>query len=152
MAGFAIQLAKHIGARVISTTSTKNVDYVRLLGADRVIDYRKDDFTKLVSGCDAVFDTVGGDVTPRSFAVLKPGGRFATIAQFGAAPSPRPDVRSLRPKVDRDRPHLERVAELVSRGIVPMPAIKEYPLAQAAEAHRVSEARHLRGKLVLRVR
>lgn len=152
VAGFAIALAKHIGARVITTASAENHDYVRLLGADRVIDYRKDDFTKLVSGCDAVFDTVGGDVTPRSFAVLKPGGRFATIAQFGAAPSPRPDVRSLRPKVDRDRPHLERVAELVSRGIVPMPAIKEYPLAQAAEAHRVSEARHLRGKLVLRVR
>jgi NADPH:quinone reductase-like Zn-dependent oxidoreductase len=152
VAGFAIALAKHLGARVITTASAANHDYVRSLGADQIIDYRSEDFTKLVSGVDAVFDTVGGDVTARSFAVLRPGGRFATIAQFGAAPAPRPDVQSLRPRVDRDRPHLDRVAKLVSQGIVPLPAITEYPLANAAEAHRVSEARHLRGKLVLRVR
>lgn len=152
VAGFAIALAKHLGARVITTASAANHDYVRSLGADEVIDYRKDDFTRRVANVDAVFDTVGGDVTPRSFSVLKPGGRFATIAQFGAAPSPRADVQSLRPKVDRDRPHLERVAQLVTQGAVPLPQITEYPLAQAAEAHRVSEGRHLRGKLVLRVR
>ena len=151
VAGFAIALARHLGARIITTASADNHDYVRSLGADQVIDYRAQDFTKVVSNCDAVFDTVGGDVTARSFAVLKPGGRFATIAQFGAAPSPRTDVQSLRPKVDRDRPHLERVAALVSQGIVPLPQIIEYPLAKAADAHRVSEARHLRGKLVLRV-
>lgn len=152
VAGFAIALAKHLGARVITTASAANQGYVRSLGADQVIDYRTQDFTQLVSGADAVFDTVGGDVTPRSFAVLKPGGRFATIAQFGAAPSPRTDVHSLRPKVDRDRPHLDRAASLVAKRIVPLPAITEYPLAKAAEAHRVSEGRHLRGKLVLRVR
>jgi NADPH:quinone reductase-like Zn-dependent oxidoreductase len=152
VAGFAIALAKHLGARVITTASAANHDYVRRLGADQVIDYRKDDFAKIVSNVDAVFDTVGGEVTPRSFAVLKPGGRFATIAQFGIAPSPRSDVASLRPKVDRDRPHLARAAELVAKGIVPLPEIQEYPLAKAVEAHRVSEGRHLRGKLVLRVR
>jgi NADPH:quinone reductase-like Zn-dependent oxidoreductase len=69
-----------------------------------------------------------------------------------APTSPRPDATSLRPKVNRDRPHLERVAALVAQGVVPLPAIVEYPLAEAAAAHRVSEARHLRGKLVLRVR
>jgi NADPH:quinone reductase-like Zn-dependent oxidoreductase len=151
VAGFAIALAKHLGARVITTASAANHDYVRSLGADEVIDYRTQDFTQLVSGVDAVFDTVGGEVTPRSFAVLRPGGRFATVAQFGAAPSPRADDQSLRPKVDRDRPHLERLAKLVAQRIVPLPAITEYPLARAAEAHRVSEGRHLRGKLVLRV-
>jgi len=153
VAGFAIALAKHLGARVITTASMANHSYVRSLGADQVIDYREQDFTKIVSNCDAVFDTVGGDVTTKSFAVLRPGGRLATIAAGGDAPaSPRPDATSLRPKVGRDRPHLDRVGGLVAKGIVPLPAIVEYPLAEAAAAHRVSEARHLRGKLVLRVR
>lgn len=153
VAGFAIPLAKHLGARVITTASAANHDYVRSLGADQVIDYRTQDFTQLVSGCDAVFDTVGGDITTKSFAVLRPGGRLASVAAGGTAPpSPRPDVTSLRPKVDRDRARLDRVASLVAQGIVPIPPIVEYPLAEAADAHRVSEARHLRGKLVLRVR
>src|SRR5688500_6073874 len=98
VAGFAIALAKHLGARVITTSSAANHAYVRSLGADEVIDYRTQDFTKLVSGCDAVFDTVGDDVTLKSFAVLRPGGRLATIAAGGTAPpSPRADATSLRP-------------------------------------------------------
>ena len=153
VAGFAIQLAKHIGARVITTTSSANIDYVRSLGADEVVDYRQQDFTKVVSGCDAVFDTVGGDVAKNSFSVLRPGGRAAFIASGHAAPSPpRGDVISLRPNAARDRAHLERIAALVTSGAVRVPEIKVYPLSQAAEAHRISEGRHLRGKLVLQVR
>jgi NADPH:quinone reductase-like Zn-dependent oxidoreductase len=153
VAGFAIQLAKHIGAEVVTTASANNHDYVRQLGADRVIDYRNQDFTKAVSGCDVVFDTVGGEVQVRSYEVLKPGGRLVFIAAAPAGFQPsRKDVEVLRPRVARDRAHLERMIELYDAGAVWPPAITRYPLADAAEAHRVSEGRHLQGKLVLMVR
>ena len=88
VASFAIQLAKHIGARVITTASAANHEYVRGIGADEIIDYNARDFTQVVANCDAVFDTVGGDVAQRSFAVLKPGGRAAFIASGAQAPKP----------------------------------------------------------------
>ena len=154
VASFAVQLAKHIGARVITTASAVNHDYLRKLGADEIIDYNTQDFTKVVSGVDAVFETVGGgEVVNRSFAVLRPGGRAAFIGSGQTAPiPPRDDVISLRPKVGRDRAHLERIAELVTSGAVRVPEIKVYQLSEAAEAHRISQGRHLRGKLVFKVR
>jgi NADPH:quinone reductase-like Zn-dependent oxidoreductase len=153
VAGFAIQLAKHIGARVITTTSTGNLGFVRDLGADEVIDYKTTDFTKVVKNCDAVFDTVGGDVALKSFAVLKSGGRAAFIASGAQAPKPeRSDVTALRPAVGRDRPPLERIAELYASGAVRKPHVTLYDLSKAQEALRISEARHLKGKLVLKVK
>ena len=153
VAGFAIQLAKHIGARVITTTSAANHAYVRALGADEIIDYNARDFTQAVANCDAVFDTVGGDVAQRSFAVLKPGGRAAFIASGAQAPRPeRSDVTALRPPVERGRRPLERIVELYRAGAVRPPEIKLYQLSEAADAHRLSESRHFRGKLVFRVR
>ena len=153
VASFAIQLAKHIGARVITTASAAHHDYLRDIGADEIIDYNVRDFTQVVANCDAVFDTVGGDVAQRSFAVLKPGGRAAFIASGSQAPkSPRDDVMSLRPPVERARRHLDRIAELFLAGVIRAPQIKLYRLAEARDAHRVSESRHLRGKLVFEVR
>jgi len=153
VAGFAIQLARHIGATVITTASARNHDYVKGLGADRVIDYNTEDFTKMGMICDVVFDTVGGDVQVRSYEVLKPGGRLVWIAAAPAGfKSSRSDVQVLRPRVARDRAHLERMKELLAAGAVWPPAIHRYRLADAAEAHRVSEGRHLQGKLVLTVR
>src|SRR6266511_5535794 len=153
VAGFAIQLAKHIGARVITTTSTANRDYVRGLGADEIIDYNTQDFTEVVANCDAVFDTVGGDVAQRSFAVLRPGGRAAFIASGLRAPTPdRADVKSLRPPAERGRRHLDRIAELFMAGAIRAPEITLYRLSEAADAHRLSESRHFRGKLVFQVR
>jgi NADPH:quinone reductase-like Zn-dependent oxidoreductase len=153
VAGFAVQLAKHIGATVISTASAGNLDYVRGLGADRVIDYNKEDFTAIGPICDAVFDTVGGGVRAGCYKVLKPGGKLVWIAP---APEdfqpPRSDVETLKPDVQRDRAHLERMLALLAAGAVRPPAIHHYKLADAAEAHKVSEGRHLQGKLVLDVR
>jgi NADPH:quinone reductase-like Zn-dependent oxidoreductase len=153
VASFAIQFAKHIGARVITTTSAANRDYVRDLGADEIIDYNAQDFTQVVTGCAAVFDTVGGDVAQKSFAVLKPGGRAAFIASGAQAPKPnRNDVTSLRPPVERSRLALDRIAQLIQAGAIRPPAIKLYRLSDAADAHRLSESRHFRGKLVFQVR
>jgi NADPH:quinone reductase-like Zn-dependent oxidoreductase len=153
VAGFAIQLAKYIGAEVITTASARNHDYVKKLGADRVIDYQKEDFAKAVSDCDIVFDTVGGDVRAGCYQVMKPGGRLVWIA---GAPegfkAPRGDVETLRPAVLRDRAHLERMNALVDAGAVWPPAITRFKLQDAPEAHRVSESRHLQGKLVFVVR
>ncbi|MGY9107169.1 MAG: zinc-binding dehydrogenase, partial [Alphaproteobacteria bacterium] len=84
---------------------------------------------------------------------LKPGGRLATIASGKEAPqSPRDDVQSLRPNAKRDRRYLERIIELFENGAVKLPEITCFPLTEVVEAHRISEARHLRGKLVLEVR
>ncbi len=131
VASFAIQLAKHLGARVITTASA----------------------SKIVRDCDAVFDTVGGDVAQRSFTVMKPGGRAAFIASGAQAPKPdRSDVIALRPNVGRDRPHLERIVALVASGAVRPPEATRYRLSEAVTAHRVSESRHFRGKLVFLVR
>ncbi len=153
VAGFAIQLAKHLGATVVTTASARNHDYVKSLGADRAIDYNAQDFTTAAGPCDVVFDTVGGEVQVRSYAVLKPGGRLVWIAAAPAGFQPsRKDVEVMRPNVTRDRAHLERMLALWERGAVWPPNIIRYKLADAAEAHRVSEGRHLQGKLVLEVR
>jgi NADPH:quinone reductase-like Zn-dependent oxidoreductase len=153
VASFAIQLAKHLGATVITTASAENLDYVRGLGADRAIDYRSEDFSKAISGCDVVFDTVGGDVRPGCYDVLKSGGRLVWVAPAAAGfQIPRTDVQTMRPAVARDRAHLQRMVQLVESGAVKPPPITLYKLADAAAAHRVSEGRHLRGKLVLQVR
>jgi NADPH:quinone reductase-like Zn-dependent oxidoreductase len=153
VAGFAIELAKHIGATVITTASARNHNYVRKLGADRVIDYNKEDFTKIGPICDVVFDTVGGGVRAGCYTVLKPGGRLVWIAPAPAGyQAPRSDVATMKPDVKRDRAHLERMLELMKAGAVHAPEITHYKLADAAKAHEISEGRHLRGKLVLEVR
>lgn len=153
VAGFAIQLAKHIGAHVITTASAHNHDYVHGLGADEIIDYNAQDFTEVVSGCDAVFDTVGGDVGLKAFSVLKPGGRAAFIASGAKSPEPdRDDVTSLRPAVGRARHYMERIAELLAAGVVSVPELQLFDLENAVEAQKISESRHLRGKLILKIR
>jgi NADPH:quinone reductase-like Zn-dependent oxidoreductase len=77
---FAIQFAKHLGATVATTTSTANVELVRSLGADVVIDYTKRDFEKVVSGCDVVLNSLDSDTLRKSLSVLKPGGKLISIS------------------------------------------------------------------------
>lgn len=76
----AIQLAKHLGAYVATTTSTANVDLVKSLGADVVVDYKKEDFEKVLHGYDVVMNSLGKDTLEKSIAVLKPGGKLISIS------------------------------------------------------------------------
>ncbi|KAA9107717.1 NADP-dependent oxidoreductase [Microbacterium rhizomatis] len=150
---FAVQLAKHLGADVTTTASAANHEYVRSLGADEVIDYRATDVADLGRRFDLVFDTVGGDVQRGSAAVVRPGGALVHCAAGPEASSPsRSDIAVIRPEVVRDRAHLERISDLIGAGAVRPPAITRFPMADVAEAHRLSEGRHLQGKLVLEMR
>ena len=150
---FAVQFAKHLGARVLTTASAHNHDYLRSLGAAAVIDYTRQDFAEAASACDVVFDTIGGAVHARSFAVLKSGGRLVHIAPAPTGfTAPRDDVTVIRPHVGRDRAHLERILELVEQGAVRPPEIRHMPLEKAAQAHELSQAGHVRGKIVFEVR
>lgn len=151
--GFAIQYAKHVGATVWSTASAGNHEHVKALGADHVVDYNAVDFTGVVPPCDVVYDTIGGEVHAKSVGVLKPGGKLVHVAPPPADfVSPRDDIEILRPVVGRDRAHMERIAELVGAGAVrPLP-ITHMRLEETAEAHRLSQTGHVRGKIVLDVR
>jgi NADPH:quinone reductase-like Zn-dependent oxidoreductase len=76
----AIQLAKHLGAHVATTVSTASIDLVKSLGADVVVDYKKDDFEKVLKGYDVVLNSLGKDTLEKSLAVLKPGGKLISIS------------------------------------------------------------------------
>lgn len=76
----AIQLAKHLGAEVATTASAANADFVRLLGADRVVDYRTEDFEEVLSGYDVVLDSLGGENLEKSLRILRPGGKAIGIS------------------------------------------------------------------------
>jgi NADPH:quinone reductase-like Zn-dependent oxidoreductase len=151
--GVAVQYARHVGATVLATARSRNHAYLRGLGADDVIDYTQVDFTEVVPACDVVLDTVGGEVLPRNLPVLKTGGRLIHVAPGpeGFVPT-RDDVTVIRPTVPRDRPHLERIVDLVEQGAVRPPQITTMALSEAVEAHRLIQEGHVRGKLVFVVR
>ena len=152
VASFAIQLAKHIGAHIITTASGANHEYVRGLGADEIIDYNARDFTQIVTNATPS-SILSAATWRRNRAVLKPGGRAAFIASGAQAPTPnRDDVTSLRPPVGRARRHMDRIAQLFQAGAIRPPEVKLYRLSEAADAHRLSESRHFKGKLVFQVR
>jgi len=93
----AVQLAYWKGAHVLATTSTENVEHVRALGADEVIDYTRVSFETVVTDVDAVLDTVGGDALDKSWGVLKPGGILITTA----AMMPDPEAAALAEELRR---------------------------------------------------
>ncbi|WEV29532.1 NADP-dependent oxidoreductase [Streptomyces sp. 71268] len=149
----AIQIAKALGAHVIATASQSKRGFVEGLGADEVIDYTAVDFTKEVRDVDIVLDTVGGDAVERSLAVLRPGGHLVTavaeddaelVAAYEAA-----GMRFSGIAVDPDPVALRGLAALVEQGRLRVHVQETFPFDRVADAHRVLDGGHLRGKLVL---
>ena len=150
--GSAVQLAKWKGAYVIGTASQANLDYVRALGADEVIDYRSQRFEELVRDVDAVLDTLGGPTQEKSFQVLKKGGILvSTVNPPDQDEAKRRGVRAMNMvnKVNGDR--LAQIAKLIDTGKLKSSVETVLPLSEARKAHELSQAGHQRGKSVLQV-
>lgn len=148
----AVQLAKWAGAYVIGTASPTNHDYLRQLGADEVISYRDTDLSKAVSDIDLVLDSLNKQTQLEGYQVLKRGGTLVSITE-----QPDSDVAAeygvnathvlVKPNADQ----LKQMADLVDTGQLKVTISQVLPLADAAEAHRLSATKHTRGKIVLSV-
>ena len=152
---FAVQLAKWKGARVIGTASGRNLDFVRSLGVDEVIDYTTTKFEEALreKKVDVVFDTVVGDVQRRSFSVLKRGGVLVSILEpFSRLKAALRGVRAHFVFVQPNAAQLTELARLIDTGTIKIHVEQVFPLAQARQAHELIQRGHVRGKLVLQVR
>ena len=173
---FAIQLAKYLGATVATTTSTSNVDLVKNLGADVVIDYKKDDFSKLLSGYDVVLNSLDQATLEKSIGVLKPGSKLISI-------SGPPDVAfaksvglnwflqqvmrllslGIRRKAKRRgidysfvfmRAHgeqLSKITALIESGVIRPVVDRVFPFLETNEAMAYLETGRAKGKIVIEV-
>ena len=149
---FAVQLAKAKGAYVIGTASSKNQAFLGELGVDQAVDYQKTRFEDAVRDVDVVLDTVGGETQERSFKVLKKGGILVSLVQPPSQESAtKYGVRALFYGGHASSSDLAEIAKLIDDGKVKPVVETVLPLADARRAHELSETRHARGKIVLKV-
>jgi alcohol dehydrogenase len=171
---FAIQLAKHVGATVATTTSTANVDLVRSLGADVVIDYKKEDFADVLRDYDVVLNSLDKVTLEKSLRVLKPGGQLISISgppdaafarSIGASWIVKLIVPALsygiREKARRRQAHysflfmranggqLTEITSLIDAGIIRPVVDRVFPFASTKEAMAYVEAGRAKGKVVV---
>ena len=174
---FAIQLAKHLGAIVATTTSTANVDLVKSLGADIVIDYKKDDFANILHDYDVVLDTLGGKTLEKSVRVLKPGGKLISIAgppdpdfakEIGASWILRLAMRVLSHRIRKEakrhhvsysflfmRPsgdQLREIGSLIDSGAIRPVVDRVFPFESTKEALAYVEKGRAKGKVIVKVK
>ena len=146
----AIQLAKHRGALVATTVLGEAVDYVRELGADKVIDFQKEAFEKVLSGYDFVFDTVAGETYRKSFAVLKRGGTIISmLEQPDAELAAKYGVTALSQMTQVTTARLNSLAELVKNKTITVHVDRVFPVDKVKEAFLAREGGKVRGKVVL---
>ncbi len=174
---FAIQLAKHVGATVATTTSTANIDLVKSLGADVVVDYTKEDFEKVLRDCDVVVNSLGKDTLKKSLRVLKPGGKLISISgppdpdfakDLGSGWMLRQVMRllsySIRRKAKRHRvsysflfmrangDQLREITSLIDSGIIRPIVDRVFSFESMKEALAYVDTGRARGKVVVKVR
>ena len=174
---FAIQLAKHVGATVATTTSAANADLVKRLGADVVIDYRKDDFEKLLDDYDVVLNSLDNETLKKSLRVLKPGGKLISISgppdpdfarEIGSPWILKPVMRVLSYRIRRaaKRRHvsysflfmrangdqLREITALIDSQVVHPVMDRVFPFESTREAMAYLEKGRAKGKVVVKVR
>lgn len=155
---FAVQFARLTGARIYATAAKKDEAYLKSLGADKVIDYRTEDFTKVVSDVDMVFLLVGGDTEQRSYGIMKPGGTLvSTIGLAAEGMAKEKNITAIAMGVHRSAENLRKITSLVDEGKVSMDVEVLLPLENAALAWKIllgndqDLPRISRGKIVLKV-
>ena len=148
---YAVQLAKQAGLRVIATAASSDLDYVRGLGAERVVDYERERFEESLAELDAVLDTVGGDTQLRSLPLLKPSGiLISAVSPVPEAIEKRYGVRTAYFYVDVTTARLNKITELFDSGKLATNVGTVLPLEKARLAHEMlGGAPHKRGKIVL---
>ena len=149
---FAVQLAKWRGAHVIGTCSTANLDFVKSLGADRVIDYTTTAFEDVVKEVDLVVDAVGGYTEDRSWSVLKRGGILVSLTQ----PPSQENAQKygVTAKFNTKFPtyeNLRTIAQLIADGAIKAEIDSVFPLSQSNKALEKSESGHGRGRILLQI-
>ena len=150
---YAVQLAKQGGLHVVATAGSADLDYVRGLGAETVVDYTTERFEESVTGVDAVLDTVGGDTQQRSLRVLKPGGILVSVVSpVPEATHTRYNVRAAYFYVDVTTARLNTITELFDSAKLVPDVGTVLRLEDARVAHEMlGGAPHKRGKIVLRI-
>jgi NADPH:quinone reductase-like Zn-dependent oxidoreductase len=149
---FAVQFARWKEAKVIGTASAGHERFLRELGADEVIDYHTTRFEEAVHEVDVVLDPIGGDTQQRSWQVLKKGGILvATLGISSPEAARQRGVRGEGVMVHPDTAQLAQIAALIDAGSLKPTVTTVLPLAEAAQAHELSQTGHTGGKIVLRV-
>ena len=148
---YVVQLVRWKGAYVTGTASTGNIEFVRSLGAENVVDYSVVRFETVVHDMDVVIDTVGGELVERSFQVLRPGGVFVTVAGRPAEDAGKAQKITALSAGRASPENLKQISELIEAKQLKPVTGAVFPLADARQALAMSQTGHGRGRIILTV-